>query len=102
MHQGPYTLRLRVSPNRAAAPNTFTAEITRNGVPVRGADVILTFEMLDMAMGNQEYRLTEVKPGVYSRASPALVMVGHWGLAFQVTPKGGEPVQVLVVDRAAG
>jgi hypothetical protein len=53
-------------------------------------------------MGNQEYRLTEVKPGVYSRASPALVMVGHWGLAFQVTPKGGAPVQALVVDRAAG
>jgi len=102
VHQGPYTLRLRVSPNRAAAPNTFTAEITRNGVPVRGADVILTFEMLDMEMGNQEYRLTEVKPGVYARASPALVMVGHWGLAFQVTPKGGAPVQVLVVDRAAG
>jgi hypothetical protein len=29
-------------------------------------------------------------------------MVGHWGLSFTVTPKGGEPFTVLIVDHAAG
>ena len=43
---------------------------------------------------------TETSPGVYSRPAPALVMVGHWGLSFQVTPKGGHRSTALVVDRA--
>jgi len=30
------------------------------------------------------------------------VMVGHWGLSFQVTPKGGQPFTALVVDRTSG
>ena len=34
---------------------------------MRGADVMVTFAMLDMEMGNQEYRLTEIEPGVYSQ-----------------------------------
>jgi hypothetical protein len=38
-------------------------------------------------MPTQEYQLSETAPGVYSRAAPALVMVGRWGLTFQVTPK---------------
>jgi hypothetical protein len=29
-------------------------------------------------------------------------MVGHWGLSFQVTPKGGQPFTALVVDRTSG
>jgi copper transport protein len=53
-------------------------------------------------MGNQAYRLSETSPGVYSHAAPALVMVGHWGLSFEVTPKGGSPFAVLLVDRANG
>ena len=51
---------------------------------MRGADVTATFAMLDMEMGEQAYRLPETAPGVYSRAAPALVMVGHWGLSFDV------------------
>ena len=43
-------------------------------------------------MPQQEYQLTETQPGVYSRAAPALVMVGHWALAFQITPKAGDAV----------
>ena len=54
VHKGPYTLKLLIAPNRAASPSSFTVEITRNGVPLRGADVTLTFAMLDMEMGNQE------------------------------------------------
>jgi copper transport protein len=98
-----YTLRVLVAPNRAAVPNDFALKITRHGKPVTGAAVTVTFAMLDMEMGNQEFRLDETSPGVYSRPSnPALVMVGHWGLSFQVTPKGAQPFAALVVDRAGG
>ena len=55
--------------------------------------------MLDMEMGSQEYQLTETSPGVYSQLTPALVMVGHWGLSFNVTPKGGQPFTAVVVDQ---
>jgi len=58
--------------------------------------------MLDMEMGQQEYRLTETSPGTYTHAAPALVMVGHWGLGLDVTPPSGTPVNVLVVDKANG
>jgi copper transport protein len=91
-----------VAPNRAAVPNSFQVSITTNGKPLRHAGVLLTFAMLDMEMQIQEYRLTETAPGVYSRAAPALVMVGHWGLSFNVTPSGGAPFTVLFVDRAGG
>ena len=29
-------------------------------------------------------------------------MVGHWALTYTVTPQGGEPFSVLVVDHATG
>jgi hypothetical protein len=29
-------------------------------------------------------------------------MVWHWGLSFNVTPRGGTPFNVLLVDRANG
>jgi copper transport protein len=97
-----YTLQVIVAPNRAAAPNRFGVKISRNGIPLRGADVTLTFAMLDMEMGNQEYQLTEQRAGLYSHPAPALVMVGHWGLSFTVTPAGGRPFSALVVDYAGG
>jgi copper transport protein len=103
VHQAGYTLRVLVDPNRAAAPNDFALELTRKNQPVRNANVTVSFAMLDMEMPNQEYQLTETKPGVYSRPhSPALVMVGHWGLTFDVTPPGAQPFTALVVDHATG
>jgi copper transport protein len=102
LHQAGYTLQVLVSPNQAAAQNSFALKLTKNGQPVTGADITLTFEMLDMEMGNQEYQLAETQPGIYSRAAPALVMAGHWGLAFQVTPKSGPAFTALVVDHASG
>jgi copper transport protein len=102
VHKGSYALEVLISPNRAAVPNTFAVKITKGGKPLRGASVSLTFAMLDMQMANQEYQLTETKPGIYSRSSPALVMVGHWGLSFNVTPQGGQPFTALVADRAGG
>jgi copper transport protein len=97
-----YRLEFHVLPNRAAVPNTFGLRITRNGQPVRGADVTAGIAMLDMEMGQQAYRLREVSAGLYEHAAPALVMVGHWGLSFDVTPPGGAPFTVVLVDHATG
>lgn len=97
-----YRFEFEVTPNRAAAPNNFSVRITRNGQPVKMESVVLRFAMLDMEMGTQSYLLPEVSPGVYGRALPALVMVGHWSLAFEVTPPGQAPFEVLLIDRAAG
>jgi copper transport protein len=97
-----YTLQVLVDPNRAVAPNSFALKLSRNGRPVRRADVTLAFAMLDMQMPQQEYRLTETTPGIYTRKAPALVMVGHWGLSFTITPKGAPAFTALVVDHAAG
>jgi copper transport protein len=97
-----YRLEFRIDPNRAAVPNDFSVRITRDGAPVRGADVTTSFAMLDMEMGEQAYHLAETAPGVYSHSAPALVMVGHWGLSFDVRPPGTTPFDVLLLDRASG
>jgi len=97
-----YILQVLVSPNKAAAPDSFALQITKNGQPVRAANVTLTFNHLEMQMPQQEYQLTETQPGVYSRAAPALIMVGKWGLGFQITPKSGLPFTALIVDQANG
>jgi copper transport protein len=97
-----YQLELLVSPNRAAAPDSFALRITKNGQPVREANVTLTFNMTTMQMPQQQYQLTETEAGVYSRAAPALVMVGEWGLTFQIAPKDGTPFTALILDQANG
>jgi len=100
--QNGYKLAIRVSPNRAAVPNSFQVAISRGGKPVRNANVTVDFAMLDMEMGQQAYHLSETAPGTYGHAAPALVMVGHWGLSFQVEPPGQKPFTVLLVDKANG
>jgi copper transport protein len=97
-----YRLEFRVDPNRAAVPTDFSVDVTRGGKPVSGLEVTTSFIMLDMEMGQQAYRLAEVAPGTYRHSAPALVMVGHWGLDFQLAPPRGEPFDVLLVDRATG
>jgi copper transport protein len=97
-----YRLQLHFTPNKVAVPDDFAVRITRNGTPVRGATVIATFAMLDMEMPTQAYRLEERSPGLYEHTIAALVMVGRWGLTFEVEPPGGRPFDVVVVDRANG
>jgi len=58
--------------------------------------------MLDMQMGEQSYEFKELSPGVFAKSAPALVMVGHWGLVFEVTPPKGPPFVVTLVDKAGG
>jgi copper transport protein len=100
--QNGYRLAFHVAPNRAAVPNSFQVAISRGGKPVRNADVTVDFAMLDMEMGQQAYHLSETAPGTYGHAAPALVMVGHWGLSFQIAPPGQKPFTVLLVDKANG
>jgi copper transport protein len=102
IHHGSYTLHVHVDPNRAAQPSTFTLGLTQNGQPVTGARVVLQFAMLDMEMGTQAYTMPERSPGTYVRTTPALVMVGHWGVSYQVEPRGAQPFTVIVVDHAEG
>jgi len=102
VHQDGYTLKALVSPNTPAAPNSFGLEISKNGQPVTNADVTITFEMLDMQMGSEEYQLSETRPGVYTHSAPALVMAGRWGLLYSVTPKQGHAFTALLVDKAGG
>jgi copper transport protein len=102
VHRAGYVLQVLVSPNKAVAPDSFALRITKGGQPVRGANVTLTFNHTEMQMPQQEYQLTETRPGVYSRAAPALVMVGKWALGFQITPKSGLPFTALILDQADG
>jgi copper transport protein len=99
-----YELHFRFTPNRAAVPNTFAVKITKDGKPVRGADVTAKFTMLDMEMQQQAYNLRESAPGAYQRANtPALVMVGRWGVGFDIRPPGATtPLDVLLLDHAVG
>ena len=101
---GDYRVALDVTPNRAAVPNTYQVAITKGGKPVTGADVKVRFTMLDMEMGQQVYQLTEQAPGtgVYQHDAPAFVMVGRWGVDVNVTPPGGQPFDVTVLDHAGG
>jgi copper transport protein len=100
--KGPYRLHVQVTPNRAAIQNSFSLALTRGGRPVRGAEVLSRFDMLDMEMGEQRYRLREQRPGVFTKDAPALVMVGHWALQFEVTPPGAQPFVVTLLDKASG
>jgi copper transport protein len=100
--KGPYRLRVTVSPNRAAVQNAFSVTLTRDGRPVRGAGVVSRFDMLDMEMGEQSFRFRERRPGTFSKSAPALVMVGHWALQFEVTPPGEQPFVVTLLDKASG
>jgi copper transport protein len=97
-----YTLQLIVTPNKAVQPDRFALRITKGGQPVRGANVTLTLNHTEMQMPQQTYQLAETQPGLYSRAAPALVMVGKWALNFQVAPRGGTAFNALILDQANG
>ncbi len=102
VHTDGYTLQVLVDPNTVGVVDSFGLRITRGGAPVRGANVTLAFNMLEMEMGQLEYQLVETSPGVYTRRAPALVMAGRWSLVFSVAPKQGAPFTALVIDHATG
>ncbi len=91
-----------MTPNKAAVDNDFGVHITKGGKPVTRRRRHATFAMLDMEMPNQAYRLPEQSPGLYVKSVPALVMVGRWGLTFEIAPPGQAPFDVVLVDHANG
>ena len=98
-----YKLQVLVSPNKAAAPDSFALRITKNGQPVRGADVTLTFNHTEMQMPQQEYQLHETGPGaLLARRAGAGDgrQVGAW--PSRSTPKSGPPFTALILDQADG
>ena len=72
-----HKLTILLSPNQKAAPGSFAVRITRNRQLLRHPNLTLTFEHTEMEMSPQEYQLTETWPRVYSRSTPALIMVGR-------------------------
>jgi hypothetical protein len=93
---------VRFTPNRAVAPMGFGVDLARGGSPLTGATVVARFDMLDMDMGQQAYKLRETGPGQYRRNGMPLLMVGNWGVTFDVTPRAGAPYSFVVVDHANG
>ena len=79
VNQAGYGLQVLVSPNKAAAPDSFALRITKNGQPVRGANVTLTFNHPRCKCPNRSTSSPRPSPAIYSRAAPALVMVGAGG-----------------------
>ena len=93
---------VRLEPNTAVRPMGFGVDLSRAGAPLTGATVIARFDMLDMDMGQEAYRLSETAPGSYRRNAMPLIMVGNWAVTFDVTPRTGAPYSFLLVDRANG
>ncbi len=57
VEKGPYSVRVTGSPNKAAVNNDFAVTVTKDGQPVRGAQVVTRFDMLDMEMADAELPL---------------------------------------------
>jgi copper transport protein len=93
---------VRLEPNTAVRPMAFGLDLSRAGRPLTGATVIAKFDMLDMDMGQEAYKLRETRPGRYRRNGMPLIMVGNWGVTYEVTPRAGPPYSFVVVDRANG
>jgi copper transport protein len=93
---------VHLTPNRAVRPMGFGVDLARGGAPLIGATVVARFDMLDMDMGQQAYKLRETGPGQYRRNAMPLLMVGNWGVTFDVTPRSGAPYSFVVVDHANG
>jgi hypothetical protein len=57
--------------------------------------------MVNMSMGSQQFRLTEIQPGVYRYFGPALVMPGRWQLSFEIRPPRGDVSRLRLIDVVA-
>jgi hypothetical protein len=93
---GAHRAGLSISPNRAGARN---AVVLRAGPSLRGAAVRVRFTMLAMAMGPLSFGLAERSPGTFAYTGPAMTMRGLWRLTFDVRPRSGRRLTVVVDDR---
>jgi YtkA-like len=95
---GPYTVHVRIAPNRAAVRNAVVVKLRRSGARVSGAAVTATLGMLTMDMGTRVVQLRETRPGSYRATFPRLGMAGLWGFAITAAVPGGHRAAVVVVD----
>ena len=97
-----YVLQVLVTPNKAAAPNSFALRITKNGQPVRGANVTLTLNHTEMQMPQQEYQLDR-DPARRLLTRRARARDGRqMGARVPDHPKNGPAFTALILDQANG
>jgi copper transport protein len=91
------TYQLAITPG-ISGPNAFEVLLTQqNGSPlVKTDEVLLRFQMLDMAMGIQEVSLQPVarQPGHYAATNSVLSMAGHWRITLIIRRAGFDESQV--------
>ncbi len=89
---GGYSISMNVTPAKFGT-NTLTATVKDSkGQLVKSAIVVVTTNMLDMDMGEENVALKAVgasNPGVYSGQGD-LTMGGHWELIVKVVPPGSK------------
>jgi YtkA-like len=83
--------RIAASASGSGYLRTFTVSLTKDGAPVRHAQVVLSATMTQpMVMRIFPGPLPEVRPGLY-RTRVNLLMFGDWKARFDVTGKGLVP-----------
>ncbi len=96
-----YRVRISISPNQGGLVyNNFAVRCTRMGRPVVGA-VSMRFTMRAMPMPSLTLRLRASAPGLYRGTGRKLTMPGRWEIRVRVVPRGGSPVEIVLVDRVA-
>jgi hypothetical protein len=97
---GSYRLAIQVTPNRASIRDRLSVAVQRDGRPVAGARVAVTYSMPSMGMTDvYTGRLPETARGAYSARPPVFGMPGSWRLSFAITPPHGAPATVAINDR---
>ena len=93
---GAYRLVFHITPEQGRRAGLVRASRSRRtGSRCTAATVTSNFAMLDMEMPNLGYNLAEQGAGpVHARNTNALVMVGHWGLTFEIEPPHDLPFTV--------
>ena len=88
-------------PEQGRRAEHFAFKLTQERRAGRGAEVTLTFAMLDMQMANPGVPARpRPRPGVYSHAARRSSWSATGG-SLHVTPKSGQPFTALVVDHAS-
>ncbi len=85
---GQFALHLRIAPNHAPVHNTVSIWLARDGHPVSGAHVTVSYSMAAMKMDDVlTSTLSERTPSTYSIREPILGMPGPWAMRFRVSPR---------------
>ena len=97
---GGYLVTVALTPNRPGGPNGVLVRLARNGRPLTGARVTITFSMPSMKMWNAYTAdLTVGDGGRYATTIPVIGMTGRWRLWVDIAPRVGTAFRVTVDDR---